>query len=68
MKRRAKADLPTRTCATCARAFAWRKKWARDWENVLYCSDRCRKQRPAGKSGGTYIVAAGTAAQPRGKG
>ncbi|MDX2237587.1 MAG: DUF2256 domain-containing protein, partial [Hyphomonadaceae bacterium] len=28
----------------CGRPFAWRKKWARDWEAVKYCSDRCRMQ------------------------
>lgn len=38
----AKRDLPTRTCPVCLRPFAWRKKWARDWDNVVYCSDRCR--------------------------
>ncbi len=37
-----KADLPTKPCAACARPFAWRKKWARDWENVRFCSDKCR--------------------------
>ncbi len=40
-----KGDLPTKTCAACGRPFAWRKKWARDWENVVYCSDACRKKR-----------------------
>ncbi len=35
-------NLPTKTCATCGRPFVWRKKWARDWEQVRYCSDRCR--------------------------
>jgi len=39
---RKKADLPTKICAACARPFAWRKKWERDWDNVLYCSDACR--------------------------
>lgn len=34
--------LPEKTCAACARVFTWRKKWARDWERVRYCSDRCR--------------------------
>ncbi len=38
----AKANLPTKVCAACARPFTWRKKWARDWESVRYCSDRCR--------------------------
>ncbi|MCS6864905.1 MAG: DUF2256 domain-containing protein [Gemmataceae bacterium] len=39
-----KSDLPTKVCAHCGRPFAWRKKWARDWENVRYCSDSCRRQ------------------------
>ena len=38
----AKADLPSKTCRVCRRPFAWRKKWAKDWENVVYCSDKCR--------------------------
>ena len=42
-----KADLPTKTCAACGRAFTWRKKWERDWEQVRFCSDRCRR---AGKA------------------
>lgn len=43
-KMRKKSDLPTKTCATCDRPFAWRKAWARDWDNVRYCSDACRKK------------------------
>lgn len=39
---RRKGDLPTKDCATCGRPFAWRKKWARDWENIRTCSDACR--------------------------
>ncbi|WP_343611931.1 DUF2256 domain-containing protein [Novosphingobium sp.] len=38
-----KGDLPTKLCAACNRPFAWRKKWARDWDQVRYCSDRCRR-------------------------
>ncbi|MEH3037945.1 MAG: DUF2256 domain-containing protein [Sphingomonas adhaesiva] len=37
-----KPHLPTKTCVVCQRPFAWRKKWARDWDQVKYCSDRCR--------------------------
>lgn len=33
-----------KVCVTCGRPFEWRRKWARDWENVKYCSDRCRAQ------------------------
>ncbi|PHP69194.1 hypothetical protein CSC94_03435 [Zhengella mangrovi] len=43
--------LPQKVCAACGRPFAWRRKWARDWEAVRYCSDRCRRQgrmRPGG--------------------
>ncbi|MCH8551738.1 MAG: DUF2256 domain-containing protein [Natronospirillum sp.] len=41
-----KADLPSRPCQTCGRPFSWRRKWARDWDQVRYCSDRCRRARP----------------------
>jgi hypothetical protein len=40
----AKRDLPSKPCAACGRPFTWRKKWARDWGNVIYCSDACRKR------------------------
>ncbi|WP_430765268.1 DUF2256 domain-containing protein [Rhodothalassium salexigens] len=40
---RKKADLPQKQCAECNRPFTWRKKWARDWERVRYCSERCRR-------------------------
>ena len=42
-KRVSKADLPEKTCAVCNRPFSWRKKWARVWEDVKYCSERCRR-------------------------
>lgn len=38
-----KLTLPSKTCPVCGRPFVWRKKWARDWENVRYCSERCRR-------------------------
>ncbi|MFN9750197.1 MAG: DUF2256 domain-containing protein [Planctomycetota bacterium] len=41
-------SLPTRTCQSCGLAFSWRKKWERDWEQVKYCSDRCRRNRDTG--------------------
>ncbi len=40
-----KITHPTKLCALCERPFSWRKKWARDWDNVRYCSDRCRETR-----------------------
>jgi hypothetical protein len=42
-KMRKKSDLPTKTCLACGLPFTWRKKWERDWDNVKYCSDRCRR-------------------------
>ncbi|UPG87638.1 DUF2256 domain-containing protein [Luteibacter aegosomatis] len=40
-----KIDLPQKVCAACGRPFTWRRKWARDWDEVRYCSDRCRQAR-----------------------
>jgi len=40
-----KPNLPEKICARCARPFAWRKKWAKVWGEVKYCSDRCRAAR-----------------------
>ena len=40
-----KKPLPTKICPRCNRSFTWRKKWARDWENVVYCSKACRDGR-----------------------
>lgn len=35
-----------RICATCGRTIEWRRKWADDWDQVRYCSKRCRRSRP----------------------
>ena len=43
MKTHKKRDLPNKTCPICQRSFTWRRKWERDWENVRYCSERCRR-------------------------
>lgn len=40
---RKKSDLPTKTCLCCGLPFTWRKKWERDWAQVKYCSERCRR-------------------------
>ena len=34
-----------KTCARCGRTMEWRKSWARNWEQVRYCSDACRRHR-----------------------
>jgi hypothetical protein len=42
-KMRRKGDLPSKPCAHCGRPFAWRRKWAKVWDEVRYCSDACRR-------------------------
>jgi hypothetical protein len=32
----------------CGREMTWRKSWAKNWEEVKYCSERCRKQSSGG--------------------
>jgi hypothetical protein len=47
-----KQHLPEKICAACGRLFAWRKKWERDWANVKFCSDACRRGKgPRSKAG-----------------
>ncbi|MDA8768822.1 DUF2256 domain-containing protein [Winogradskyella sp.] len=40
-----KEHLPTKICPVCQRPFTWRKKWERDWENVIYCCQKCKKEK-----------------------
>ena len=46
--------LPTKPCTLCGRIIAWRKKWERDWDQVKFCSDACRR---ASKSNDQQTVA-----------
>ncbi|MTI64166.1 DUF2256 domain-containing protein [Methylophaga sp.] len=38
-----KPHLSSKICLACQRPFSWRKKWRRDWDQVKYCSERCRR-------------------------
>ena len=40
-------DRPTKICAVCGRPFQWRRKWKDVWDEVRYCSERCRRRRGA---------------------
>ncbi|MBM3914678.1 MAG: DUF2256 domain-containing protein [Sphingomonadales bacterium] len=40
-----KENLQQKICLVCQRPFTWRKKWEKNWEEVRYCSDRCRMNR-----------------------
>ncbi|WP_299329002.1 DUF2256 domain-containing protein [Parasphingopyxis sp.] len=44
-----KRTLDSKICATCGRPFAWRKKWRAVWDEVKYCSERCRRNRKAAR-------------------
>lgn len=46
MKKPKKHNLPSKICAICGKPFDWRKKWENCWEDVKYCSERCRRSRP----------------------
>ena len=35
----------SKPCIVCGRSITWRKKWERDWENIRYCSDKCRGEK-----------------------
>ena len=34
-----------KTCAVCGRLIEPRKKWLKNWADVKYCSDRCRRNK-----------------------
>ena len=34
-----------KTCASCGREIEYRKKWARNWENIKFCSEECRRNK-----------------------
>ncbi len=44
-----KKQLPQKVCAACGKPFAWRKRWEAVWEEVKYCSERCRRNKPTGE-------------------
>ena len=37
-----KKKLPIKICQKCNRPFSWRKKWERNWNEVIYCSKKCK--------------------------
>ncbi|MGI9158473.1 MAG: DUF2256 domain-containing protein [Saprospiraceae bacterium] len=39
-----KKNYPTKICKTCGRPFSWRKKWEKVWDDVKYCSQRCKQK------------------------
>ncbi len=44
-----KQSLPSKLCVACGRPMSWRKRWARTWDAVKFCSAACRNRRGAGR-------------------
>lgn len=42
-----KINLPKKICQGCNKEFQWRKRWRNNWEQVIYCSERCRRKGTA---------------------
>ncbi|MFW8589721.1 DUF2256 domain-containing protein [Glaciecola sp. 2405UD65-10] len=40
-----KQNLPTKICPVCHLSFTWRKKWEKNWDDVIYCSQKCRRNK-----------------------
>lgn len=42
-----KAALPSKPCVACGLTMSWRRRWAKNWDEVKYCSDACRHTKAA---------------------
>jgi hypothetical protein len=40
-----KSDLPQKICLVCKKPYTWRKKWEKNWNEVKYCSERCKRNK-----------------------
>ncbi|TVQ42759.1 MAG: DUF2256 domain-containing protein [Gloeocapsa sp. DLM2.Bin57] len=43
------SELPSKICPVCGLSFTWRKKWEKCWDDVKYCSERCRRRKSNSK-------------------
>tara|TARA_B100001175_G_C19006400_1_gene401327 strand:+ start:266 stop:415 length:150 start_codon:yes stop_codon:yes gene_type:complete len=39
-----KSDLPSKICLNCKKPFSWRKKWKKVWDEIRFCSKKCKSQ------------------------
>ncbi|WP_343463946.1 DUF2256 domain-containing protein [Pantoea sp.] len=46
-----KRTLPVRDCKQCQRPMTWRKKWEKCWDEVQFCSERCRREAKRRREG-----------------
>ena len=40
-----KAALPSKPCVACGLPMSWRRSWAKNWAEVKYCSEACRRAK-----------------------
>tara|TARA_B100001559_G_scaffold318139_1_gene324676 strand:- start:862 stop:1242 length:381 start_codon:yes stop_codon:yes gene_type:complete len=40
-----RTNFPQKSCSSCGRSFTWRKSIAKNWDDVKYCSNACRKRK-----------------------
>ncbi len=40
-----KAGLPSKLCLACGRPMSWRRSWAKNWAELKFCSERCRRSK-----------------------
>ena len=41
----AQGSQASKLCAACGRRMEWRKGWAKNWDEVKFCSDGCRRRK-----------------------
>ncbi|HQU84953.1 MAG TPA: DUF2256 domain-containing protein [Pyrinomonadaceae bacterium] len=44
-KKYTKSNLPTKLCENCGKPMTWRKKWEKVWNEVKFCSEKCRRDK-----------------------
>jgi hypothetical protein len=42
-----KSALPSKPCVGCGLAMSWRRRWAKTWADVKFCSVACRRKGAA---------------------
>ena len=46
-----KSFLPNKPCQACGKPMSWRKAWAKNWDEIKYCSERCRRAKGGASHG-----------------
>jgi hypothetical protein len=42
------STVENKVCVTCGRAIEYRKKWAKNWNEIKYCGEKCRSNKNTG--------------------